>query len=87
MDFLITVLPILLVLFIVVKDAWRIWKEGLFLALVCAVVQLGLVIQSGEPIHYYLGGWEPPYGIEFVVDGVNGLVIVLVAAISWMTSL
>ena len=71
------------------RAAWgkRMAITGLFLALVCAVAQLRLVIQSGEPIHYYLGGWEPPYGIEFVVDGVNGLVIVLVAAISWMTSL
>ena len=42
MDFLITVLPILLVLFIVVKDAWRIWKEGLFLAL----VKLGIALVS-----------------------------------------
>ena len=71
------------------RAAWgkRMAITGLFLALVCAVAQLGMVIQNGEPIHYYLGGWEPPYGIEFVVDGVNGLVIVLVAAISWMTSL
>ncbi len=59
----------------------------LFLSLVCAVTQLTGIIQTGEPIHYYLGGWHPPYGIEFVVDGVNGAVIVLVAAISWMTSL
>ena len=74
--------------------SWRraVWGKrmvmtGLFLALVCAVVQLAGIIQTGESVHYYLGGWKPPYGIEFVVDGVNGLVIVLVAAISWMTSL
>ena len=65
----------------------RMVMTGLFLSLVCAVIQLIQVIRTGEPIHYYLGGWKPPYGIEFVVDGVNGLVIVLVAAISWMTSL
>lgn len=71
------------------RAAWgkRMVMTGLFLALVCAVVQLAGIIQTGEPVHYYLGGWKPPYGIEFVVDGVNGLVIVLVAAISWMTSL
>ena len=44
------------------RAAWgkRMAITGLFLALVCAVAQLGMVIQNGEPIHYYLGGWEPP---------------------------
>ena len=71
---------------------WALWGKrmvmtGLFLSLVCAVTQLVGIIRTGEAVHYYLGGWAPPYGIEFVIDGVNGAVIVLVAAISWMTSL
>lgn len=60
---------------------------GLFLSTVCAAVQLVQVVKLGEPIHYYLGGWEPPIGIEFVIDGLNGIIIPLVALISFMTAL
>lgn len=61
--------------------------SALFIAMVCSFIQLGQVVSAGEPIHYWLGGWKPPFGIEFVIDGLNGIVIVLVAVISWTTSL
>lgn len=34
------------------------------------------------PISYRLGGWEPPYGIEYRVDVLNGFVLMLVSAIA-----
>ena len=60
---------------------------GLLGALLCDVMQLALVIRDGEALHYWMGGWMPPFGIEFVIDGVNGTVVVLVAVISFLTSL
>ena len=60
---------------------------GLLGALLCAVMQLALVVRDGEALHYWMGGWMPPFGIEFVIDGVNGTVVVLVAVISFLTSL
>ena len=33
------------------------------------------------PISYALGGWEPPWGIEYRVDVVNAFVLVLVSAV------
>ena len=33
------------------------------------------------PISYHLGGWEPPWGIEYRVDALNGFVLVLIAAV------
>lgn len=60
---------------------------GLFCAFLCAVAQLMQVAWGGEAIHYRMGGWQPPFGIEFVVDGVNGLIILLVAFISLLTAL
>ena len=60
---------------------------GLLGALICAVMQLAQVVQSGEAIHYWMGGWMPPFGIEFVIDGVNGVVVVLVSVISFLTAL
>ncbi len=60
---------------------------ALFGSVVCAVLQLIQLLQTGEPIHYWMGGYEPPYGIEFVVDAVNGIIILTVALISLLTAL
>lgn len=40
------------------------------------------VIQSGETIHYYMGNWQPPLGIEFVIDQMNALILVAIAAVA-----
>jgi multicomponent Na+:H+ antiporter subunit D len=37
------------------------------------------------PISYWLGGWEPPYGIEYRVDVLNALVLVVVTMIASVT--
>jgi len=61
--------------------------SALFASVICAAVQLVQVVKAGHALRYAFGGWEAPYGIEFAVDGVNGLVILLVAVISWSTAL
>ncbi len=45
-----------------------------------AVAMLWQVLATG-PISYHLGGWEPPWGIEYRVDALNGFVLVLVSAV------
>jgi multicomponent Na+:H+ antiporter subunit D len=45
--------------------------------MVSAVGLLEMVQQHGE-IHYWLGMWEPPWGIEFVVDNLNAYVAIIV---------
>jgi multicomponent Na+:H+ antiporter subunit D len=37
---------------------------------------------SSGPISYHLGGWEPPWGIEYRIDALNGFVLVLVSVVS-----
>lgn len=54
--------------------------------LVLTVIQLFQVI-SGGTIHYHMGGYEMPIGIEFVIDTVNALILVLVALIGFLTML
>jgi multicomponent Na+:H+ antiporter subunit D len=39
------------------------------------------VLETGT-ISYRLGGWPPPFGIEYVVDHLNGLVLVTVSFVS-----
>ncbi len=37
---------------------------------------------AGGPISYWLGGWEPPWGIEYRVDTLNAAVLLLVSSIA-----
>jgi len=45
-----------------------------------AIVLVRTVLGGGE-LRYHLGGWEPPWGIEYVVDTVSAFVLLLVALI------
>jgi multicomponent Na+:H+ antiporter subunit D len=38
-------------------------------------------VLRGGPMSYHIGGWAPPWGIEYRVDLLNGFVLLLVAAI------
>jgi multicomponent Na+:H+ antiporter subunit D len=47
-------------------------------------MQLWTVLE-GVTISYELGGWEPPWGIEYRIDAVNAFVALVVAAIAAIT--
>ena len=53
-------------------------------SLVLSVMQLITVVKGG-PVHYEIGGYEVPYGIEFVIDSVNACVLVLISLIGFLT--
>ena len=56
-------------------------------ASVCAsLTTLAQVVESG-PIRYKLGGWAPPFGIEFHIDGLNALVAVTVSVVALLTAI
>jgi multicomponent Na+:H+ antiporter subunit D len=66
------------------------WKKALcyFWALVAlslcvsaSIETLFAVIRSGT-IHYRLGDWPPPFGIEYVVDHLNAMMLVIISVIS-----
>jgi len=52
-----------------------------------AVSMMKKVIAQGSAIHYYLGAWAPPWGIEYVVDHLNALVLVSIAVISFLVAI
>jgi len=60
--------------------AWALASIVSWAALACAALLLQQVLSSG-PISYHLGGWAPPWGIEYRIDAVNGFVLLIVAAI------
>jgi multicomponent Na+:H+ antiporter subunit D len=40
-----------------------------------------LQVLADGPISYHLGGWEPPFGIEYRVDVLNAFVLMLVSSV------
>jgi multicomponent Na+:H+ antiporter subunit D len=42
-------------------------------------------VLTGDPISYRLGGWEPPYGIEYRVDVFNAFLLMLISVIGAVT--
>ncbi|ALP53590.1 cation:proton antiporter [Candidatus Tenderia electrophaga] len=63
------------------------WAVAFIVAASCAVLagmQLWTVVHEGT-ISYALGGWAPPWGIEYRIDAVNAFMALIVAAIAAIT--
>lgn len=61
---------------------------GLFCSFLCSVALLIQVLGTdGLTIHYAMGGWDAPLGIEFVVDTLNALFVVFITLIAFLTSI
>ena len=60
--------------------SWAVAVAATLWALYAALQLLSQTMAAGA-IHYELGGWPAPYGIEYVVDPVNAWVVVIVALI------
>jgi len=79
--------PLLLFCFIsALVGIWR-WKwayatatTGIALALVAAGIGLYRVLADGE-LRYFLGGWPPPFGIEYVLDHLSAFMIIIIVFI------
>ncbi|HRD76031.1 MAG TPA: monovalent cation/H+ antiporter subunit D family protein, partial [Hyphomicrobiaceae bacterium] len=59
------------------------WAFALLVSWLMPLISVALllqVLQSG-PISYHLGGWAPPWGIEYRVDLLNAFVLVLVSVV------
>ena len=62
------------------RGAWA-WGVALAVSWAMPLIAGALLIQvlSEGPISYALGGWNPPWGIEYRVDALNGFVLFLVS--------
>ncbi len=82
---LVVIVPLLLAPVCAALPSWRAaWALTLLAAVSSFIFALVLVgeTRSGAVLSYALGGWEPPVGIEFRVDGLNAPVLLLVSFIS-----
>ncbi|HUL36093.1 MAG TPA: monovalent cation/H+ antiporter subunit D family protein [Thermodesulfobacteriota bacterium] len=86
--------PILIILvplmtsFLIPLVGW--WRRSLCYPLILAaltvsafssLIILQMVMEQGT-IHYHLGNWDPPWGIEYVFDHLNAFVAVIVSLTS-----
>lgn len=62
------------------RVAWLV-ALGVSLAAFAISALLMLEVLIGGPLSYELGGWAPPWGIEFRIDAANAFVLLIVAAI------
>jgi multicomponent Na+:H+ antiporter subunit D len=60
------------------------WAVATAVGLVSFAITAALLaaVLDGGPISYALGGWAPPFGIEYRVDVVNAFVLLIVSAIN-----
>lgn len=61
------------------------WCRGLTIGALAGMTGLSLVLYgrviTTGPIHYALAGWQPPFGIEWVVDGLSGLLLPMLGSL------
>ena len=55
-------------------------------SLAASVAALRVAVDRG-PWHYHLGGWAPPWGIEYVVDPLGGIMAVLVSLLATLVAI
>lgn len=66
--------------------SWPLTLFSLATSVCASVAALGQVVEHGA-IRYRLGGWAPPFGIEFHIDGLNALVALTVSVVALLTAI
>lgn len=85
---LLVVIPLIAAPVVAILPRGRLpWAVAFMVTSLCALLaamQLWAVLDGGT-ISYELGGWAPPWGIEYRIDAVNAFVALVVAAIAAIT--
>jgi multicomponent Na+:H+ antiporter subunit D len=89
------VIPVSLMLFAFLTFLFGLWRRSLAFPLALAGVTVSLLASTGGlvqvlmngPMHYYLGGWIPPIGIEYVLDHLSAFMEVLITLIAFFSVL
>jgi len=89
------ILPIILPLFaavliplfgrIRVQYAWFFSVGATGFSFLCSSWLLSQVM-TGRRVRYFLGNWEPPWGIEYVVDYLSGFVLVIISFMAFVVT-
>jgi multicomponent Na+:H+ antiporter subunit D len=58
------------------KSAWYISTATILGQFISSIIILNHILKFGK-IHYRLGGWVPPWGIEYVMDELNAYILII----------
>lgn len=79
--------------FLIFLSTWWYRQAAFHLAIaalaVCLAVAGGILkaVLGQGPIAYWLGGWRPPWGIEYRIDHLNAIMVVLVALLALLAAI
>jgi len=62
------------------RTAWALAVISAAVALVCAIELFFATRADHAVVSYAMGGWEPPFGIEFRIDGLNAAILLLLSS-------
>lgn len=74
---------------VILRNSSLAWILTVVANLVCLLIAGNLLwqVQDGSAIHYALGNWPAPTGIEYYIDVVNALILTLVSLISLIVAI
>lgn len=81
------VIPLLAApLCLIISRASLVWAFTLLTNTLCFVISVLLLNQVLDhgPIHYALGGWRAPIGVEYRIDHLGAYMLLIVSSISWV---
>jgi multicomponent Na+:H+ antiporter subunit D len=60
------------------------WAWAVLVSWVAFAIAITLLVEvlSVGPISYHIGGWAPPWGIEYHIDAVNAFLLLIVSALA-----
>lgn len=63
------------------------WALSTLVCLSCLVISIYILtnVLGGEHVIYELGGWRPPWGIEYKIDSLNAFVALIVSGIATLS--
>jgi multicomponent Na+:H+ antiporter subunit D len=93
MDQMVVIIPVSLLFFAFLTFLFGFWRRslmfpmslaGISVSLAASILGLIEVLRNG-PVHYFLGGWAPPLGIEYVLDNLSAFMTVLVLSVAFLS--
>ncbi len=89
---LIVVIPLLAALFITVigvykpRLSWILTVLTFVITSIFTVITLKQVVVIG-PVYYMFGNWPAPFGIEFIIDHLNALIVAMISIVALLVAI